>query len=490
MLFLQRLAQLLPKAAYRKMGLFMASDPSDRYWLFFQGLREEQWKGEAEAAAFFHYASPSEKGFRRLKAGLRERLTVALLYTAPAQAVESARLLPFLSLQQQWALANVFWHLEEVDLFQKVAKKALEAAIAQHQFALGWQLAVQLQQTCTGRLLAWVEAQRSLCWAQLLAEHQLLTVSIAYKRGIELPLPTDSDAMEPPATAYGRHNELALQWGYLQRVQGLLDSPCLNSVVEVGERAMQAEPFEPATRSFFMEEKAKALYINGQSAAAIECLESAAAQFRRGQRWWLQNRLLLAQIQLLEGNYQAVSQLWVAHWQPSAREGLSAKDQERWLLLAGYLELAARWGLWSPEREDAVRFRLKTLLNDLPLHSMDKKGDNLSVWFLSLHFMLLEYQSGALVEERLFNKLEALRKYRSRHLVKSPLSPAAAAFVQLWLKLGKYWMNWTAFHEAVAPLLPELHRRACMFEAPHRVIPYPVQWEALLQCLNRMPPPK
>lgn len=468
----------------------MASEPSDRYWLFFQGLREHQWKEEAEAAAFFQYASPSERGFRRLKAGLKERLTAALLYTAPAQAEDNAMLAPFLALQQQWALTHVFWHLEEVELFQKAAKKTLKAAIAQHQFALGWQLAVQLQQTCTGSQLEWVEAQRNYCWEQLQAGHPLLSASTASKRGLDQSFLPDASAMEPLATAYGRNQALGLPWDYLRQVQVLLASQRWNSVVEVCDKAIQVEPFVAATKSFFMEEKAKALYLSGQSDTAMEWLEAAAGQFRVGKRWWLQNRLLLAQLQLLEGNYQAAGQLCVAHWQPSAREGLSAKDQERWLLLAGYLELAARWGLWTPERDFFGRFRLKTLLNGLPLHSMDKTGDNLSVWFLSLHFMLLEHRSGGLVEERLFNKLEALRKYRSRHLVKHPPPPAAAAFIQLWLKLGKYWMNWPAFHEAVAPLVPELSRRACLMEAPHRVIPYPVQWEALLQCLNGMPTQK
>lgn len=118
------------------------------------------------------------------------------------------------------------------------------------------------------------------------------------------------------------------------------------------------------------------------------------------------------------------------------------------------------------------------------MHTMDKRGDNLSVWFLTLHFLLLEHRSGINVEERLFNKLEALRKYKSRHLVHQQLPPEAAAFLQLWLLVGKYWMNWPAFQQAARPFEAQLSGRKYLFSAPNRLIPYEVQWKAMLHCLR------
>lgn len=483
MLYLQKLALLVPAASFPK-ARNQESIPisNNRYWVFYQGLRKNRWRDELEAAVFFQYAAPTDKGFRRLKAGLKERLITALLYSVDGSLACEALSL-WLQLHRQWAFAQVLWQLEEVNMFQKAAQRALEMAIEQQQFALAWQIAVQLHSHSSGDLLAWTEDRLRYCWEQLQRSHQLVKAL-----GGTTPEPQQALAMEAPPP-YGLLPVQRLPWEYLLRVQVLLARQQWKSAVEVCDQALQGAPFWATTWSLFSEEKAKCLYRAGQCLAAIECLEVAGRQLRTGQRWWLQNRLLLAQIWMLEGDYPAAHRIWWEVRGFSWREELPAWDQERWRLLAAYLELASRWGWWSPPKDHWEGFRLQALLNDLPLHSQDKARGNLTLWFLSLHFLVLEYRMGAPREEQLLNKLEALRKYRSRHLQPTGLPSPAILFVQLWLIVSKYWLNTAAFHQAAHALLEQLKVDERPFEALEPWIPYSRQWEAVLNGLHRIPPP-
>jgi hypothetical protein len=482
MLYLQKLAQLVPAASFPKAtNQESMTISNNRYWVFYQGLRKNRWRDELEAAVFFQYAAPTDKGFRRLKAGLKERLITALLYSVEG-SLDCEALSLWLQLHRQWAFAQVLWQLEEVNMFQKAAQRALEMAIVQQQFALAWQIAVQLHSHSSGDLLAWTEDRLRYCWEQLQRSHQLVMAV-----GAASPESQQALAMEAPPPRYGLLPSSSLPWEYLLMVQGLLERQQWKSVVEVCDQALQGTPFWATTWSFFAEEKAKSLYRSGQCDAAIEYLEAAGRQLRTGQRWWFQNRFLLAQIGMLEGDYLAAYRIW---WEARGlpwREVLPARDQERWRLLVAHLELAARWGWWLPPKDRWEGFRLQTLLNDLPLHSQEKACGNLILWFLSLHFLLLEYRQGAPREEQLLNKLEALRKYRSRHLRTSGFPSSAMLFVQLWLIASKYWVNAAAFHHAALPVLEQLKVSDQPFEVPETWIPYSRQWEALLNGLQRLP---
>jgi hypothetical protein len=93
---------------------------------------------------------------------------------------------------------------------------------------------------------------------------------------------------------------------------------------------------------------------------------------------------------------------------------ISAMDQESWRVYQGYLYFAAQMGkleLSPREKGETPKFRLHAWLNDLPLHSQDKRGANIPVLILQALFLLLEGRW-----DDFDNRVEALRKYRQRNL--------------------------------------------------------------------------
>lgn len=89
-------------------------------------------------------------------------------------------------------------------------------------------------------------------------------------------------------------------------------------------------------------------------------------------------------------------------------------QKEVWQLYFAYLSLAINLGklkIGENEINEKNKFRLSKFLNDLPVFSQDKQGLNIPILILQIVFLIQQKEF-----EKIEERIEALRKYRVRHL--------------------------------------------------------------------------
>lgn len=95
-------------------------------------------------------------------------------------------------------------------------------------------------------------------------------------------------------------------------------------------------------------------------------------------------------------------------------EFLSAAQKEVWQIYFAYLSLCLALGKFKLEGEELNeinKFKLAKFINDVPIFSQDKQGLNIPILIIQVIFLLSKKEFDK-IEER----IEALRKYRVRHL--------------------------------------------------------------------------
>ena len=152
----------------------------------------------------------------------------------------------------------------------------------------------------------------------------------------------------------------------------------------------------------------------------------------------------------------------------------------------GYLCLMARLQILplSPrEKGETEKFRLSSWLNDLPLHSTDKRGANIPVLILQTLFLLTE---GRLDEFE--NRTEALRKYRQRNLDPGAQHLRTNCFIRLLESVPKHGYLLKHILQESDKWLETMRigkTNILDYSYELEIVPYERQWEWAVEVLKK-----
>ena len=166
-------------------------------------------------------------------------------------------------------------------------------------------------------------------------------------------------------------------------------------------------------------------------------------------------------------------------------------DQETWRLYNGFLFLLIRSQKLLPAEVTALNqsnFRIAKWLNEMPIYSQDKRGGNIPLLILQLHFIILESKTNVDAFDEVVNRTEALRKYASRNLDKTSEHFRTDCFLCLIQLLIKNWHFPKELDVAAKPILAKMSTVVSdlldnSFEI--EIVPYERQWEWIRETVGR-----
>lgn len=133
------------------------------------------------------------------------------------------------------------------------------------------------------------------------------------------------------------------------------------------------------------------------------------------------------------------------------------------------------------DQEELPKFRISKFLNEVPIFSKDKRGNNITVIILQILFLLQQKKYGAIID-----KMESLQTYTHRYLrqddtfrsncfIKMLLCLPAASFHKkaVLRKADKYWKK-----------LQTMPIEKANQSAEMEIVPYEMLWEFVLEGLD------
>jgi hypothetical protein len=118
---------------------------------------------------------------------------------------------------------------------------------------------------------------------------------------------------------------------------------------------------------------------------------------------------------------------------------LSADDKEIWHILGAYLFIAFKL-TGQPHPEGLPTYRSSKFLSDVSKYSHDKNGLNASAMIAHLILLHIEDLEGTSKRGGVVDRLEALDKYRQRHLPET-IAPRSSLFIEILGKTAEFNFN-------------------------------------------------
>lgn len=156
-------------------------------------------------------------------------------------------------------------------------------------------------------------------------------------------------------------------------------------------------------------------------------------------------------------------------------------SSEHWKIHGAFLQYLVAIGKVKNSNETDINFRLSKFLNEVPTHSKDKQGINISILIIQILFLLHKGKHGEIID-----RTESLKTYTHRYLRRDDTF-RSNCFIKMLLCLPA-----ASFHKAgvirKAKKYVELLRSVPIQEANQspevEIIPYETLWEFVLESLD------
>jgi len=242
----------------------------------------------------------------------------------------------------------------------------------------------------------------------------------------------------------------------------------------------------------FLNLKVCCLMMLSKNKEAENLLGTLQTTFKEGSANWFKSRELSLVNALYGYQYEKAWKILKTSMAHQQFCQIPELDKESWRLYQGYLNFLLQKGEFSvaENADETVRkFRVRKWMNEMPIHSADKRGGNIPVLILQVHFLVLDTLHSPSAFDEIEKRAEALRKYVSRNLDKKADHFRTDCFLSLIQLLPKYMYqkNWKELLTAAAPILKKMSSvPADMIDAGFEIeiVPYERQWDWIVDILT------
>jgi hypothetical protein len=500
------LAYLLNRYAIRDIDVIAnperkKSKEDSRYWEFYEGLRKGKWKNEDEIAKAFKYDSKGDKGYRRLKEGFKERVLATLLFIDMDSEIFSSQEIKLAELSKLTAIAVTLKRRGARELFIEIGEKAMNLALETNNTIATLQLASILINFYALlpkyskefiRVVTIMEKYSELAYweTQAQLDFSLFVSEVSQKKGYNKAL---SLGVKMKYEKYvGKlaenknlgFNKYARQLGVLEHLLRHQWEEALLLCEEAIELFHLNGSNDFENMGLFASQKAGCLIMLGKYQEAIDSQDYYINKFELGHSRWYKNREVTTIACFYGQNYTRAWEIVQTALKGERFSTISEVSRETWRLFEGYLNIIARIEGTGLKLEDTYQFRLSKLLNEMPIHSQDKRGGNIPLLILQVHFLLSELKTNKNALDEIQNRLEALRKYAGRNLDSDEEHLRTTLFIQMLLLLPKYIHKPSELRKAAHDHLQKMGGIEALpldssFET--EVVPYERQWGWIME---------
>lgn len=475
-----------------------------RYFECYVGMREGRWANEEEVARHFGLELDS-KAYNRFKNEVKKRLLNSVLFVDTSLPEFSDYARAAITLSQQWAVAKTLVSRGLNQLFIELSFKLLDGAI-KYEFLPE---IVEISRLLKARLAHYPQYVRDYQRASAIFEqyYPAFLAEVRIRNAYE-------SVIHPLSLKKGLPSEVGQQVGELIReLQPLADAfnyliPNFTfrllqifaatynknwpEAIRLADEALDFVETKTFVHRMFrlsmLHQKANCQVMTGQFEAAEITLKEALPLSEEGTTNWFKTQEVLLVNALYAEDYSRAWNLWKDNSRHPRYFVMPALDQETWRLYQGYLFLLVKLGKLdvSPrEKGEIEKFRLSSWLNDLPLHSQDKRGANIPLLILQALFLLHADRL-----DEFDNRVEAMRKYRQRNLDHPTEHLRTDCFIRLFELVPKHGYQPEAIARAAEPWLERIQQESIdLLNGAYEVeiVPYERQWQWVMEVLARVP---
>ncbi|KAA3628743.1 MAG: hypothetical protein DWQ02_18990 [Bacteroidetes bacterium] len=188
--------------------------------------------------------------------------------------------------------------------------------------------------------------------------------------------------------------------------------------------------------------------------------------------------LLLVRSQDFPGAFKVYSSVF-------AQSNFSSQYQpvlERWKINEAFVHFLMLKGRIEQVKDGvSKKFRINKFLNEVPKHSKDKRGTNITILILQILFLLEQERHG-----EIFERIEPLRMYSSRYLRKDGTF-RGNCFIKMLMQLPAGHFHKEAVKRKATPYLKKLESMPLDIAnqaAELEIIPYEELWEYVMESLD------
>lgn len=257
------------------------------------------------------------------------------------------------------------------------------------------------------------------------------------------------------------------------------DYEAVAQLSEASIHYFEAKPYESSSAfQAFHNHLFEALFRLRQYERCHELVARYGERFERGSFNWYKLQELLFLHAMHTGAYEAAAQIFAEAVQQPAYPSSPPQIKELWKIFEAFLAYLSVLDQISLHTFSS-NFRPGRFANEIQLYAQDKSGMNVSVMLLPFLFDLLEGRY-----ETCFERIDALAKYRLRHL-SDPANRRSHCFVRLLEQIPKCGFSADLVESRTGSLIQELrtHHLVSGQNYEMEVIPYEVLWDFVCQAL-------
>jgi len=481
-----------------KIGHVLALDinKGGQVWQLFKAVETGLLKTDEEGEQYFFAGHPSA---RRYFKDLKERLIDKIVNTVFFQHLSD---LPFNvriqgSCYQQAAASNILMWMgaKEVgtQLGEKVVKRAIKYHVTDVIVGLARKLMIyhgtvegdlkkynkykQLLEYYTPILNAEVEAE--ICFADVGSSYVRTRMP---KKGLKQKLARHAQTLKELLEQHDSYLIRLISYNiWVLQQYANIDYKAVIVSCRKALRYFKELPFDPPAAAFFsfMYYMIPSLTLLKQYEQAQNAIDECLNGMLKGSYNWLitlHYQLILA----FHSEEYALAFQTLQVVKPF-RNNFKEPTREQWLINEAYVQLYIEADIIDAPKSRRRPFRINKFLNEVPIFSQDKRGNNIHILILQILFLLKRKRYGLIID-----RMEALNQYCHRHLRKDDTF-RSNCFIKALLQLPIGSFHRTAVERKTRSIIQKL--KSVPLECAHQggeseIIPYEVLWQFVLDILD------
>ncbi len=246
----------------------------------------------------------------------------------------------------------------------------------------------------------------------------------------------------------------------------------------------EAKPYasHTALQAFLFQKLVCHIHLK-QYEEGIATLDKCQHLVKQGLFNWFKIQEMNLLLSLHTGRYQEAHAVFTEAINDKAYNQLKVNTKEIWKIYHAYLyylHLGKKISVQEGNRE-FTKFRIGKFLNEMPHHSKDKQGVNISIIIIQILLLLLHRQYSDVAD-----RIEAVRKYHFRYL-KQEDTLRSNYFVKMLIQIPSAGFNKELVQKKTAPNLKKLQSVSLeIANQSHNIeiIPYEDLWKLVITTLR------
>lgn len=468
--------------------------------VFYQGLLNNSFHSDEEAAKFFYNEDKAHPAYQKLRHKLKRKLINHLFFLNPKEPSHSNRYQAFYECYRDWAAAKILFGKNAsgagVNLSFNILKRAKKYEFTELTVDVARTLRVHFG-TLEGNLKKFEQYNdlfkeySKINEFEDLAEELYTELVIRYANSKA----TDAQIHEKAEESYQKLQDALGKFNTyrLHLCAALIKLTAYSSVNDYVETVKICE------ESILFFEKKNYLasmplqifyyqllvchiqlkqYEQGK-AAAESCLEVLT----EGSFNWFKYQELYFVLSMHTYQYQEAYALFLNVIQHKRFTFLPENVKEMWKIFEAYIHYLVQIGKVELDKRDSyfTKFRLGRFLNGTPIYSRDKRGMNIPILVVQILFMILQRNYNSAID-----RIDAIEKYCSRYLTRDDTF-RSNCFIKMLLQIPA-----SSFHKAAVERKTDkfLNRLKTMpldvAKQSHEIeiIPYEELWDMVIDSLE------